>query len=1566
MRTPGHASHHPSRKLSVPLCLAVLLLLAMVLPPGVESARLKDFPVTVRQPDGTTLQLYASGDEYYNRLHDQEGYTIIQDPVTGYYVYAVLGPDGELVSSGFTVGSIHPESARLKKGLKHSPRKIQERVEKGRLLRQESLFKGQKPLNAPKVGTINNLVVFVRFSDEEEFTDTIDTYEEMFNNPAAGANSIANYFREISYDQLSISSTFYPLPDLGKVCSYQDSHPRAYYQTYNKITNPNGYQSESERAEREDALVQHAVNAIATLVPSSINIDEDNDGNVDNICFIIFGSIEPGELLWPHKTDLSSVSAFIYDKRVWTYNLHVQGLLPTAGVGTLAHEMLHSLGFPDLYHYYHHTDIDPVWKWDIMGIDINPPQHPLAYMKRRYGGWIDAIPTITTPGTYALNPLTSSMNNAWRINSPYSSEEYFVVEYRRKTGTFEGNLPGEGLLVYRINREQAGFGDVSMPDEVYVYRPGGDDNNSGTPQDAPFSSNAGRTVVSDATDPWSFLAVYTPGGLYLHDISAIGGTMSFTVAFPPFVARTGQAQSYATGDDGDLQSGVEWPDPRFSDSGGCLLDNLTGLLWAKTGSNGWQSRSWGEAIDYAKSLAWCGCSTWRLPNINELESVLNIGSLSPYKWLYGYGFSDIGGAQFWSSTARAVDVGTQNPTAWVQEYTYFGRMVWAMKGSWDYTWPVCDAGTSGPGGVLQTGQTHVDRPGDDGSVLAGRPWPLQRFGVVFYDDQSKCTDQSDDCDNNEWNDLVLDAATGLVWTRYASSIGLPAPCDKSIFKSWQNALDYITCLNTDEYLGFKDWRLPNKNELRSLIDYASWSPAIIPGHPFVSAGGMYWSSTTVGTEGDQANAVLVDLTHGQTKWALKTNYSAGYGVWPVRTAKPEVTDVILIVSRTGEAGGTVTSYPAGIDCNPPCKSSFKPGQTVTLAVDPEEGAIFTGWSGCDSLTGNNCNLTMDDDRGVTAHFGQSSYVLTLNKLGEGSGTVTSTPFGINCGADCSESCTGGAVMTLTAVADVGSAFLQWSGCDNPDGNTCTVTMTSNKYVSATFVPLYTLTTGKSGDGAGTVSSAPAGIDCGSDCAEPYAEGTVVTLTASSTQGSVFAGWSGGGCSGTGTCTVTMNGDTTVTADFTPAFSLTVARQGAGSGSVGSDPAGINCGTECSFSFITGVQVTLTATPNQNSAFAGWTGCDSTSDNTCTVTMVTDKYVYASFSPASNLRSLTVTRSGSGAGTVASTPIGIDCGSDCTEPYAQGTEVTLAATAGQGSTFTGWSGGGCSGTGTCVVAMNNDTMVDAVFARASGKHLLTVTKSGSGKGKVTSTPTGISCGTDCGQSYKGGTSVTLTATPSSGSTFAGWSGGGCSGTNPCTVTMNSALSVEATFTLIPCTYALTPTSKTYPAAGGSVTVTITGTGRKVCPRPEVDNPCPWLEATTPTWKHNTGKMKLTAAANDTSGKRSGTVTIGGSSFPITQPKLTCAIKSLTIAPSTYSREGQMGMLGVKVAPQNCAWTVTTSAGWIHLFSDAGTGDGIIPVVVEENLETTSRTGTVSAVLSLSPSKKKSVTVTQEGS
>jgi hypothetical protein len=159
------------------------------------------------------------------------------------------------------------------------------------------------------------------------------------------------------------------------------------------------------------------------------------------------------------------------------------------------------------------------------------------------------------------------------------------------------------------------------------------------------------------------------------------------------------------------------------------------------------------------------------------------------------------------------------------------------------------------------------------------------------------------------------------------------------------------------------------------------------------------------------------------------------------------------------------------------------------------------------------------------------------------------------------------------------------------------------------------------------------------------------------------------------------------------------------------------------------------------------------------------------------RTLTVQLQGLGAGTV--TGPGISCPGDCTETYTEGQQVTLAASPSAGSSFAGW-GGDCSGTGGCQLTMDADKQASASFDPPPPR-TLTVQLQGLGAGTVTGP--GISCPGDCTETYTEGQQVTLAASPSAGSSFAGW-GGDCSGTGGCQLTMDADKQASASFALLP--------------------------------------------------------------------------------------------------------------------------------------------------------------------------------------
>ncbi|MES2489804.1 MAG: hypothetical protein V4607_08425 [Pseudomonadota bacterium] len=161
------------------------------------------------------------------------------------------------------------------------------------------------------------------------------------------------------------------------------------------------------------------------------------------------------------------------------------------------------------------------------------------------------------------------------------------------------------------------------------------------------------------------------------------------------------------------------------------------------------------------------------------------------------------------------------------------------------------------------------------------------------------------------------------------------------------------------------------------------------------------------------------------------------------------------------------------------------------------------------------------------------------------------------------------------------------------------------------------------------------------------------------------------------------------------YKLTLTPGGAGSGRVVSNPAGIDCGSQCSGDFVANTTVRLGAVATSGSRFDGWGGdCSGTSD--CNVSMNTARRVSAQFSAVPIARfTLSVSSSGDGAGRVTSIPAGIDCGSQCSNDFAQGTAVVLHASAGDGSNFSGWSGD-CSGTSDCSLTMDQAHNAVATF------------------------------------------------------------------------------------------------------------------------------------------------------------------------------------------------------------------------------------------------------------------------------
>jgi hypothetical protein len=316
-------------------------------------------------------------------------------------------------------------------------------------------------------------------------------------------------------------------------------------------------------------------------------------------------------------------------------------------------------------------------------------------------------------------------------------------------------------------------------------------------------------------------------------------------------------------------------------------------------------------------------------------------------------------------------------------------------------------------------------------------------------------------------------------------------------------------------------------------------------------------------------------------------------------------------------------------------SLFNTGGASTGAIVPMIGGSNVSdvsFTTPDTCTGNalaaggNCSLTLKYVASVAGSASASLYVnaspggaaslqltatgtapLTVNFAGTGIGTVRSFT-GLACTSNCTNTMTTSPV-TLSVTPDISSAFTSFSGCDSqPMPDQCTVAMTGPRTVVATFTVIpevLTVGTDASSSGQGTITSNPAGINCGSSCSHGFDYGTQVSLTAVPQAGSVFSGWTGA-CAGMGACMVTMDQQRNVNAVFTLMETLTIAAADGGQPPlfVGTADGKVSCGTgsyPCTYNLPYGTSLVLGVNPGAGTLFSGWGGTDCSGGvHTCNV------------------------------------------------------------------------------------------------------------------------------------------------------------------------------------------------------------------------------------------------------------------------------------------------------------------------------------------------------------------------------
>jgi hypothetical protein len=331
------------------------------------------------------------------------------------------------------------------------------------------------------------------------------------------------------------------------------------------------------------------------------------------------------------------------------------------------------------------------------------------------------------------------------------------------------------------------------------------------------------------------------------------------------VLHTGQTRCYnstgleischGSGHDGEVQTGIPWPVDRFELQEKTIHDHLTGLVWSQDANIGTFPCTWQESFQQIAGLnqeQYGGYDDWRLPNRNELRSLISYQARKPalpddlpaINVFLGW---------YWTSTTAAI-----HPAHAWSIHLEGARMFYGRKNQYQLFWPVRGTGNSL---LPATGQLHCfdnkgkrincSGTGQDGYFQRGQPWPKPRF--------------------TDGPDFICDNLTGLGWADRGDISREPI--------TWQQALELICDINRTEPDERHHWRLPNINELASLVDCSAHSPALPAGHPFKAMQDGYWSSTTSFFETDWAWVLYLN------KGACGVGHKPGktFYVWPVTT-----------------------------------------------------------------------------------------------------------------------------------------------------------------------------------------------------------------------------------------------------------------------------------------------------------------------------------------------------------------------------------------------------------------------------------------------------------------------------------------------------------------------------------------------------------------------------------------------------------------------------------------------------------------------------------------------------------
>jgi hypothetical protein len=409
------------------------------------------------------------------------------------------------------------------------------------------------------------------------------------------------------------------------------------------------------------------------------------------------------------------------------------------------------------------------------------------------------VPVVAVPGQ---QPSTNTVSGTVLFKgAPLAGVT--VTLWLTNTNTIEQTATTDGSGNYSFSGLSA-WGNVSAVYQLWATKTGyGFYPSVGSGASVIRFDHTGNYQGNGVTDAGIYLTVIQYVSLPYASLS--GANFNAYDGTNPLIelAATGQTTSYATGDDATQTKAVAWPAKRFTDNAdGTVTDNLTGLIWLKN-AGCFTPTLWAAALTDANQLASGACGLtdhskagdWRLPNINELESIIDVSASSP-ALTAGNPFTNVSDAIYWSSTSYFGGQ-TGSPNAWtirMSDGRYMNdSVVNAKLSSNDNVWAVKGSG----GAAIKlpwTGQYVTYNSGDDGSIQSGIAPTFERW-----------------IDNG--NGTITDTMTGLVWLKKADCMS----------GDWPTALAAVNALASGQ-CGLSDnstagkWRMPNRNEMQSLSD----------------------------------------------------------------------------------------------------------------------------------------------------------------------------------------------------------------------------------------------------------------------------------------------------------------------------------------------------------------------------------------------------------------------------------------------------------------------------------------------------------------------------------------------------------------------------------------------------------------------------------------------------------------------------------------------------------------------------------------------------------------------------